>query len=84
MLFYIQPSPKQGTTLDWERDTEREREKGRKSQTEKQRETDWQTEVGTEGAKQTCIKRNKMENIEPGNIVATVNIDGLKQTNSDP
>jgi len=76
MLFYIQPSPKQGTTLDWER----EREKGRKSQTEKQRETDWQTE----GAKQTSIKRNKMENIEPGNIVATVNIDGLKQTNSDP
>ena len=80
MLFYIQPSPKQGTTLDWER----EREKGRKSQTEKQSETDWQTDIGTEGAKQTSIKWNKMENIEPGNIVATVNIDGLKQTNSDP
>ena len=69
-------------TRDYSRLRKREREGGRDRQKNRDRLT--QTETGREGVKQTCIKRNKMENIEPGNIVATVNINSLKQTNSDP
>ena len=62
----------------------RKRERGREENRQKNRDRPTQTETGREGAKQTCIKRNKMENIEPGNIVASVNINSLKQTNSEP
>ena len=80
MYAFLHPALTQ--TRDYSRLRKREREGGRDRQKNRDRLT--QTETGREGVKQTCIKRNKMENIEPGNIVATVNINSLKQTNSDP
>ena len=59
MLFYIQPSPKQGTTLDLIiHERERQRQKQNKRETETETETQRQRETDTQ--RDTHISWNQM------------------------